>query len=45
MEVLSNAPEAEANELAQKLRAEQREALRQECIAAHEHFTDIRINN
>lgn len=38
MEVLSNAPEAEAGELAQKLRAEQREGVRQECIAAHEHF-------
>jgi predicted transcriptional regulator len=38
MEVLSNAPEEETDELAQKQCTEQREALRQECMAAHEHF-------
>ena len=38
MEALSNAPEEGAEELAQRRRAEHREVLRQECIAAHEHF-------
>ena len=38
MDKLNYATSPEADELAQKLRAEQREALRLECIAASEHF-------